>query len=681
MNALLDARVTANRPLPPICEHKKWLDRETALAAISEFPQLDGGIALCLTVYNESAEALFASLVGLTDSIRLLRYARPDVAVSICVLVDGLSTCSSSMRIVLDRFAGPDFLSHNGSQDLACLRAPINLSDLSAFEVKSCGCMTNRVAPAKSSNDSHKLRHGGLNGSEATDVVQLLFAIKRENRGKLDSHWWFYRVFCPHLRPAYCFQMDVGTVPAEHALMALATAFEKDPRVGAVASSIIPPAPPHAVDLLQCWQYISFANSMLLDWPAENAAGYLSVVPGQLSAIRWAAINGHEADDLEDGAMDPLSVYFKGLGPLTPYESMLYAAEDRVLCREIVSNPQVDWTISHVDSALAITDPCSSWSELLRQRKRWCNGYTACRVNFIKRLPAFIADPTVTARRKTRSATAGIYHSAMLVNDWLITAISVVLQYSLANHAASLMSRWPWASSCLKVSFCAAMFALIVQFVICYQGSLSLRRVAFFRFSIALQGSVFAISLGVSMLYGRAIELILGMSFLLAVLPSASLMGHRQQIRALVTSMPIVVITGCVVSPLIWMYAVCNVHDSSWGTKGLVADVRHPRRGVVGTSERHKAFRRFRSVYLSAWIASNLCFVYICDQWFGSNHLRAVIALQSVSLVIMLFGLICRVSARQHFHTGAIGDRRHRRVIMAARATSQTVRDSRAQPH
>jgi len=107
MNLSLDARVATDRPLSVMCELKKWVDRETAVAAIGNLPQLNGGIALCLTVYNEPAEALYASISGLSDSIRYLHRSCPDVVVSICILVDGLSKCSSSVRAVLDRFADP----------------------------------------------------------------------------------------------------------------------------------------------------------------------------------------------------------------------------------------------------------------------------------------------------------------------------------------------------------------------------------------------------------------------------------------------------------------------------------------------------------------------------------------------------------------------------------------------
>ena len=174
-------------------------------------------------------------------------------------------------------------------KDLACLHAAIDLSDLSVFDVPRGERTFNRTEHRRTVR-TQELQHGGHKERESTSAVQLVIAVKRENRGKLDSHWWFYRIFCPHLEPTYCFQMDVGTVPTEQALHSLMRAFQQDSQVGAAASSIMPPQPSRIADLLQCWQYFSFANSMLLDWPAENVAGYLSVVPGQLRAPRKTSV-------------------------------------------------------------------------------------------------------------------------------------------------------------------------------------------------------------------------------------------------------------------------------------------------------------------------------------------------------------------------------------------------------
>jgi len=385
---------------------------------------------------------------------------------------------------------------------------------------------------------------------------------------------------------------------------------------------------------------------MLLEWPAEAVAGYLSVIPGQLSALRWDAIAGSCILGRDAERRDPLNVYFKGLGLLAPHESMLYLAEDRVLCREIVSNPQTEWTISHIDNALAITDPCHSWEELLRQRKRWCNGYIACRVDYIKKLPNFIRDPSVEMRRKLRAVAAGTYHSIVLANDWCTPAIVVLVLFSLVQQAVLSVARIPAMQYALEVLSHTAFLALVVQFFICYRGGLSARDIAFLRLSVGLQASVLVVSLIVNILFGDATLILLLMLFIGAAAPLASLFGHRRLTKPLLTGISIVFPTNSIIALLMWMYAVCNAHDNSWGTKGLLTDTRNVGQQNPSALLQKTIFRRFRKLYVSIWLGSNFSLGYLIDKWCDSHHYDIATVLLSIVSAITLFWLVCSTCVR-----------------------------------
>ena len=644
MNALLDPRAMPDSRTLSMDEFAAQADRDTALADISHLAVTTGGIFLCLTVYNEPAEALLCSLAGLAKTIALLRRTHFNIVVNICVLVDGLHTCSPSMRAALERFVGADRQLLSDSHDVTCHYREVDTFDLSAYGEGEQGKSDDEVRWQQCLSESQAMF--GDAQVALNNTAQLLIAVKSENRGKLDSHWWFYRVFCPRVMPTYCFQMDVGTVPTGHAFNELIEAFQRDARVGAVASGILPPRPSSAWNLLQCWQYASFANSILLEWPAESAAGYLSVIPGQLSAVRWDAIEGSHTPCHDAERRDPLDVYFDGLGQLTPQESMLYLAEDRVLCREIVSNPQTEWTICHVDNALAITDPCHSWEELLRQRKRWCNGYMACRVSYIRKLPNFLCNPAVAARRKLRAATAGLYHSIVLALDWCTPAIFLLFLFSLVQNAISLVHAVPAIQGGLELGLYTVLCALAVQFSLCYRGSLSARTIVFYRFSVALQASVLAVSFLLNLLLGETRLLALLLLFVCGAAPLGSLIRHRQLTRTILAGTPIVFSTMSIVSLLMWMYAICNAHDSSWGTKGLVSDARNAEPKHPSGQVQKSPFLRFRDFYVTIWLGSNLSLAYLVDRWFSSNRHNAVITLLAIMCTITLFGLVCRACAR-----------------------------------
>lgn len=601
----------------------------------------NGGIALCITVYNEPADALYSSLAELAKNIVLIRQVHRDIPVNICILVDGLPKCAQSMKSALERLIGPDDLPLVETNDLVCYFRKTSIHSLSSskafvseIEIEVSGSIDETRLPFLDTPDDFS--------SKGAQAVNLLIAIKGENCGKLDSHWWFYRVFCPILSPTYCFQMDVGTLPAADAVLELTDAFEQDPRIGAVASSIMPPQPTDLWDLLQSWQYISFANCVLLEWPAECVAGYLSVVPGQLSAFRWNAIKDERTPVSVSGRNGPLDVYFKGLGPLTPQESMLYLAEDRVLCREIVSNPRVEWAISHVDNAWAITDSCQSWGELLRQRKRWCNGYMACRINYLRNLPEFICDPAVILRRKMRAATAGLYHSLILLMDWCTPAISVLFLLSLGQHSISLLQGTPLMQGGLRALMFATTCALSVQFFLCYRGKLSARSIILLRFSILAQASLVAISFILNLMLGEAKLLAASALFLSSVGAIASLIGHRKHTRTLALSMPIVLLTTYIIPHLMWTYAICNVHDYSWGTKGLLSVAQNSKQANSADTSDKSRFRRFRRRYILAWATSNISLCYFFGKWCTLNDYHTEVILLCITSSTMLLGLICR---------------------------------------
>jgi cellulose synthase/poly-beta-1,6-N-acetylglucosamine synthase-like glycosyltransferase len=593
------------------------VDDDTPLAGYGQFGAAPGGLALCITVYNEPSSALDCSLSALAGAVGALRREQPGLPVSICIVIDGLPKCAPSMRAALAQLAGAGQLALVPGRRLTCFSRKL----LTSFE-EPC---------FDAAQDDGEL-----------GLVDLFIAVKPKNCGKLDSHWWFYRRFCPALAPAYCVQMDVGTAPATGALVELCQAFVRDARVGAVASTILPVEPASARDLLGWWQYLSFANTMLLEWPAEVASGYLSVVPGQLSAIRWRAIDDGGSVPRHADSGGPLGVYFKGLGRLTPYESMLYSAEDRVLCREIVSAPQREWVISHADRALAVTDPCDSWEELFRQRKRWLNGYIACRANYLRRLPAFVVDPAISPHRKLVAARAGLYHAFLLANDWFLPAIAFLFVASLTGHAIALLAGLPAMRTGLELLSGAALAALVAQLSLCVKGRLSPRRIAFFRHSIGLQGSVAALALAVNLLLGESIVLAALFAFLCLALPLASLAGHRHMSRNVLKGAPFAVLNYYLVPAAIWMFAICNSHDNSWGTKGLLSSEPSAGNGRLAEAAQHAAFVRFRNAYASAWLGGNLCFGWAVLAWCrSSRHDPAIVALL-ITCAALAFGLVCR---------------------------------------
>ncbi|CAG84478.2 DEHA2A04642p [Debaryomyces hansenii CBS767] len=213
--------------------------------------------------------------------------------------------------------------------------------------------------------------------------VQVMFCLKEKNQKKINSHRWLFNAFCPVLDPNVVILLDVGTKPDSRAVYNLWKAFDRDSNVAGAAGEIKAIKGKGWINLtnpLVASQNFEYKMSNILDKPLESLFGYISVLPGALSAYRYIALKNHE-----DGT-GPLASYFKGddlLNELNDskknsktnfFEANMYLAEDRILCWELVSKRNENWVLKFVKSATGETDVPESIPEFLSQRRRWING-------------------------------------------------------------------------------------------------------------------------------------------------------------------------------------------------------------------------------------------------------------------------------------------------------------------
>lgn len=213
--------------------------------------------------------------------------------------------------------------------------------------------------------------------------VQVLFCLKEQNQKKINSHRWLFNAFCPILDPNVVVLLDVGTKPDNHAIYNLWKAFDRDSNVAGAAGEIKAMKGKGWINLtnpLVASQNFEYKMSNILDKPLESLFGYISVLPGALSAYRYKALTNHE-----DGT-GPLAAYFKGEDLLNDhhsdkqnsktnfFEANMYLAEDRILCWELVAKRKENWVLKFVKLATGETDVPENLPEFISQRRRWING-------------------------------------------------------------------------------------------------------------------------------------------------------------------------------------------------------------------------------------------------------------------------------------------------------------------
>ena len=186
---------------------------------------------------------------------------------------------------------------------------------------------------------------------------QMIFCLKEKNAKKLNSHRWFFNAFGKALSPNVCILLDVGTKPGSNSLYHLWKAFDTDSNVAGACGEIIAGKGKGWLGLLNplvASQNFEYKMSNILDKPLESVFGYITVLPGALSAYRYYALQN---DATGHG---PLSQYFKGETlhgqDADVFTANMYLAEDRILCWELVAKRDERWVLKYVKSATGETD-------------------------------------------------------------------------------------------------------------------------------------------------------------------------------------------------------------------------------------------------------------------------------------------------------------------------------------
>ncbi|KAM3542912.1 hypothetical protein ARSEF1564_004136 [Beauveria bassiana] len=244
---------------------------------------------------------------------------------------------------------------------------------------------------------------------------QMIFCLKEKNRGKLNSHRWFFNAFGRALNPNICILLDVGTRPGGKSLYHLWKAFDTDSNVAGACGEIKAMKGKYGSSLLNplvASQNFEYKMSNILDKPLESVFGYITVLPGALSAYRYHALQNDEHGH------GPLSQYFKGETlhgqHADVFTANMYLAEDRILCWELVAKRGERWVLKYVKGCTGETDVPDSVPEFISQRRRWLNGAFFAAVYSLVNFRQIIATDHTIAR-KILLYTEFIYQGCQLM--------------------------------------------------------------------------------------------------------------------------------------------------------------------------------------------------------------------------------------------------------------------------
>lgn len=362
-----------------------------ARAPLAQPHRPDIRLLICVTLYNEDETTLSKTLLGICENLEVLyaRYAAHGDErgldwrqVAVAIVQDGRDKADAS---VLASATVAGYYSSNLVRD-EVLGLPVAMH---LFEY------TTRFK-----------KHAGL---DCYPPLQIMYASKAENKGKLDSHCWYFDAFARHLQPEFCVLFDAGTRPLPNALKSLYAHFRRYPDCGGATGDLSVERPYR--NFITSVQFMEWKVAHFLSKPVESVCGYLTVLPGAFSAFRWEAIEG-----------EPLRRYFYGLysqADLTAFEANMYLAEDRILCLEIVARKDARFYLEYVKEAQAEADPVTSLAGLIKQRRRWLNGTFFAMVYALANWGRIWRESRHTIARKFALSFEFVYLSLMtVVGTW-----------------------------------------------------------------------------------------------------------------------------------------------------------------------------------------------------------------------------------------------------------------------
>ncbi|KAI2792202.1 Chitin synthase A [Penicillium oxalicum] len=417
---------------------------------------------------------------------------------------------------------------------------------------------------------------------------QVIFCLKEHNKKKLNSHRWFFNAFGRALQPNICILLDVGTKPEPTALYHLWKAFDQDSSVAGAAGEIkagIGKAGLGLLNPLVASQNFEYKMSNILDKPLESVFGYITVLPGALSAYRFFALQ-NDAD-----GQGPLNQYFKGETlhgqDADVFTANMYLAEDRILCWELVAKREERWVLKFVKNAVGETDVPDSVPEFISQRRRWLNGaFFAAVYSIFNFKQIWKTDHSVA--RKILLHIEFVYQFLNLLFTYFGLANFYLAFYFIAGSLTDEKMD-PFGHNMGKYIFIVLRYACVLimclQFIISLgnrpQGAKNLYLSGIIVYAVIMFYTVFcALYLVVKELMARvnakADEIAVSDSLLLNIVISMlSTVGlyfyssflYLDPWHMFTSSAQYFLLMPSYICTL-QVYAFCNTHDVTWGTKG-----------------------------------------------------------------------------------------------------------------
>ncbi|OJD26826.1 chitin synthase C [Blastomyces percursus] len=529
---------------------------------------------IVVTMYNEDDFLFARTMIGVFKNIEYMCSRTNSKTwgkeawkkIVVCVVSDGRAKINQRTKAVL---AGL------GVYQDGIAKQQVNGKDVTAHIYE----YTTQIGMELKGNQVHLKPRSGV-------PVQMIFCLKEKNQKKINSHRWFFQAFGRVLDPNICVLLDAGTKPGRDSIYHLWRAFDLQPMCGGACGEIktMLSHGKKLVNPLVAAQNFEYKMSNILDKPLESAFGFISVLPGAFSAYRYVALQN------DKNGQGPLEKYFAGEkmhgANAGIFTANMYLAEDRILCFELVAKRNCQWILQYVKSSTGETDVPDRMAEFILQRRRWLNGSFFAAVYSIAHFYQIFRS-NHSATRKFMLIIEFIYQTINMLFAWFAIGnfflVFHILTKSLgaenllgeAGRILGVVFEWLYLST-LMTSFILALgnrpqgsnkfYMTMVYFWICIMIYLTFAAIFITVKSIQAETADGNFSFSSIFSNHQFFSMIVSLMSTYVLWIVASLLFFDPW-HMLTCFLQYILLTPTYINVLN-IYAFCNTHDITWGTKG-----------------------------------------------------------------------------------------------------------------
>ena len=591
---------------------------------------------ILITMYDEGLLQLSDTLGGIIDNLEAFFITGVDLNRIACVvIVDGMKAFYKTLE------KSNQFFSNFFKEDKVKER-------FSLEDIRNC-----KIPNEK---DSDEFAHCFMQTITVSDnsnlFLKFIFCVKQKNKRKLNTHLWFFGGFCEHIQPAYVMLLEAGTIPYPNSLFYLYEALATQPDLGGCCGELRP-IEPSIWRLVTASQAVEYKLMNIFEKTSESLIGYITYMPGAFSAYRWDAIRGA-----------PLwREYFKSLifpEKMNAFNSNIYLAMDRILCFAVITKKNSNYLLRYVQAAVAETDVPDDIGKLIVQRRRWINSSWFSTIDSIRKYSR-ILHSRHSCYRKTIISIQMFYYFFSIMNSWLLVgSFYLFISISIKSAFGLTLLVWNPGNAILQFYTLLLIFIAVMAFGVkphrvnkCFQfitGIMSIYMIsAIFTMAVHMNVSAYPswVIYGIAGISGCFVA---GSCFHMATFTFIKYMFHY------IIMYPTYVNT-------LYIYAICNIHDVTWGSR--------PDANTADERKRADEFEEFRTRWVILWAISNISYVILVASLSTSSEgfyylygilllITAIISIKFIGSLLYLFHEICKKSLTKVKDLDAILKKRNR---------------------